>query len=132
MKENIIKITINNPIDEVFEFTTNPKNTHIWIEHLKEEQTNEYPPQIGTVYRNHDGSENWDEYEVIELEKNKIFTLRSKDGIYNVRYTYTFIDANSTEMGYYEWVTEGELDNPFRQEVLEKLKKVMEKKGTNL
>jgi len=31
MKENKITIIINKPIREVFEFTTYPKNTHLWI-----------------------------------------------------------------------------------------------------
>lgn len=29
MKENKISVVINRSIEEVFEFTTNPKNTHL-------------------------------------------------------------------------------------------------------
>jgi len=48
MKENKISIIINKPIEEVFEFTTNPKNTHLWITSIVEEVSDEYPPKIGT------------------------------------------------------------------------------------
>ena len=30
MKENKIVVIINKPVDEVFEFTTIPQNTHLW------------------------------------------------------------------------------------------------------
>jgi len=48
MRENKIKVLINKPIEEVFEFTTNPKNTHLWIPSVDEEISEEYPPKIGT------------------------------------------------------------------------------------
>lgn len=31
MRENKITVVIDKPINKVFEFTTNPKNTHLWI-----------------------------------------------------------------------------------------------------
>jgi uncharacterized protein YndB with AHSA1/START domain len=31
MRENKILIVIDKPVKEVFEFTTNPKNTPLWI-----------------------------------------------------------------------------------------------------
>jgi hypothetical protein len=34
MKEKIISIIINSSIEEVFEFTTNTKNTHLWIDFI--------------------------------------------------------------------------------------------------
>ena len=46
MKENKITVIINKPIGEVFEFTTNPKNTHLWIPSIEEEIAEEYPPKI--------------------------------------------------------------------------------------
>jgi len=52
MKENIISIIINKSIHEVFEFSTNPQNTHLWVDSIKEEMTNEYPPKLGTIYKN--------------------------------------------------------------------------------
>lgn len=127
MKENKITIIINKPINEVFEFTTNPKNTHLWIFLIKKEIAEEYPPKIGTKYKNCDDASNWNFYKVIEIEKNKIFTLSDLKDDYNVKYTYQAIDDNKTEMEYFEWMKNGELKNPFTKDTLEKLKSIMEK-----
>lgn len=127
MKENKITVTIEKPISKVFEFTTNPSNTHLWIPQINEETSNEYPPKIGTIYRNRGTLDNWDEYKVIEFEENNIFTLTTLDNTYYVRYTYKDIGNNQTEMEYFEWVKEGDLENPFTQEILNNLKIVMEK-----
>jgi uncharacterized protein YndB with AHSA1/START domain len=126
MQHNKLTIQINQNVSTVFDFTIDPSNTPTWISHLVIEETNEFPPKIGTIYRNHDGSEVWDEYSVVEFEQNKIFTLRSKDNNYSVRYTYTDLGDNKTEMEYYEWVETGELSNPFTQEVLDELKTILE------
>ena len=48
MKQNKIIVIINRPIEEVFEFTTNSKNTHLWIPSIEEEIAEEYPPKINT------------------------------------------------------------------------------------
>ncbi len=37
MKENKISIIIDLPIKDVFEFTINPNNTHLWIESVVKE-----------------------------------------------------------------------------------------------
>ena len=126
MKENRIKIVINKPVGEVFEFTTNPKNTHLWIPSITEEVCDEYPPRIGTVYKNHGDDSDWHTYKVTELEPSKTFTLTDEKGNYSVRYTYMKIDDNTTEMEYYEWVRERELDNPFTGDIFLLLKRVME------
>ena len=128
MKENKIKVIINRPISEVFEFTTNPKNTHMWIPSIEKEITNEYPPKLGTIYKNHGEDENsWDEYKVIEFENNKVFTLEEVGGTYKVRYSYKQINENTTELEYFEWVSEGVLNNSFPQSTLNLLKEFMEK-----
>ncbi len=126
MKENKVSTKIDRPISEVFEFTTNPNNTPLWIDGLIEEQRDTSPTKIGTEYRNCDESGVWDTYYVTEYEKDKIFTLQKSDKNYNVRYTYKSLNDNKTEMEYFEWVDQGELENPFTQEVLEKLKAVIE------
>ena len=126
MKENKIKIIVNKPIEEVFEFTTNPKNTHLWISSIEEEIAEEFPPKIGTKYKNRGKDFKWDFYKVIEHEKNKVFTLTDLEGNYSVRYTYNKLGDNQTEMEYFEWVKKGELKNPFTKQTLEKLKQVME------
>jgi len=126
MKEKKITIIINKPIEEVFGFTLNPKNTPLWISSIKEEVTNEFPPKIGTLYKNRGDGPDWTIYKVTEFEQNKSFTLTKQDGNYSVRYTFKHIDDNTTEIEYFEWVNEGELEEPFTKEILEKLKSVME------
>jgi uncharacterized protein YndB with AHSA1/START domain len=126
MKENKIKIIINRPVGDVFEFTTNPQNTHLWIPSIKEEICDEYPPKVNILYKNRGNSPEWTTYKVVEFERNKIFTLTDQNGNYSVRYTYRKINENVTEMEYFEWVKEGELENPFTEEIFKNLKRIME------
>ena len=127
MKKNKITIIINKPIKDVFEFTINPKNTPTWILSIKEEIAEEYPPKLGTIYKNRSKTSNWNFYKVIGFEKNKKFTLSDLNGNYFVRYTYKELDNNKTKMEYFEWIQKGELENPFTKDILEKLKVVLEK-----
>ena len=128
MKENNIIIIIDKPVKDVFEFTTNPKNTPFWIDSISEEVAEEYPPRIGTVYKNRSEGSVWSFYKVTEFKKDAVFMLSDLEGNYFVRYTYTPLDKNRTKMGYFEWVEKGELEKPFTHEILQKLKKVIEKK----
>jgi uncharacterized protein YndB with AHSA1/START domain len=127
VRDKILSIVINKPVGEVFEFTTNPENTSKWIDGIAVEEINETPPKLGTIYRNKGQSGNWNEYEMTEFEKDKRFTLTRLNADYHVRYTFKPVDQNSCDFEYYEWVDEGELDDTFSQEVLEKLKRIMEK-----
>lgn len=126
MKDKRLSIVINKPVSEVFEFTTNPVNTAKWIDGIVVEETNEMPPKLGTIYRNKGEGGNWNEYEMTEFEKDKTFTLTRLNGNYHVRYTFKPVDEGC-DFEYYEWVDEGELDDTFSQEVLEKLKSILEK-----
>ena len=126
MKENKIAIQINKPISEVFAFTINPKNTPLWIDSVEIEETNELPVKIGTLYRNRGIEDSWNEYAVKEYEENKLFELISKDGNYHVRYTYSDLKNGKSELEYFEWVDNGEIESPFDQSVLDKLKSVIE------
>lgn len=126
MRENKITVVIDKPIDTVFEFTTNPQNTHLWIPSISEEIADEYPPKINTKYRNRGKSDNWDEYKVVDFKQNEVFVLSDLEGNYFVKYTYHKLDENKTEMEYFEWMTNGELSNPFTESILGNLKKVME------
>ena len=128
MKENKITIIINKPIEEVFEFTINPKNTPLWIHSIAEEVSEEYPPKINTRYKNRGKDSDWNVYKVVEFRKNKIFTLTELDGNYSVKYTYNRLGENKTEMTYFEWVKKGEIQNPFTQKIIDKLKSAIENK----
>lgn len=127
MKENKIAIEINSSVSKVFEFTINPANTHLWIENIVREEANGSPINVGTEYRNLNKKNKWTEYEVVQFYPNKIFEMKQKNDSYHVRYTYESISDNKTKLTYFEWVDEGELEEPFSLVVLEKLKKIIEK-----
>ncbi|MCD4704458.1 hypothetical protein K8R66_00065 [bacterium] len=128
MNKNKLTILINKSIEEVFEFTTNPKNTSKWVDSIFEEKVDSLPVKIGSIYKNRGkNSKKWDEYEVIKLEKNKLFTIKDSDNNYYVEYTYRSINDKKTELTYLEWVEKGDLKDPFNQKTLQKLKTEIEK-----
>ena len=123
MHQNKISIIINKPIEEVFAFTTNPQNTHLWYSSIKEEISSEYPPKINTEYKNRGGGKSeWSCYKVSEFKNNEKFALVDSEGNYNVKYTYKKLNDNQTKMEYFEWVEKGELESPFTEKELAKLK----------
>ncbi len=127
MKQNKISVIIKRSIEEVFEFTTNPKNTPLWVPSIVEEIAEEYPPKINTVYKNRGKDSVWNFYKVLEFEANKTFALTNLDETFVVKYTYKKLGENQTELVYVEQVKKGELNNPFTRAILLKLKSIMEK-----
>lgn len=126
MKSNVLTISINKPASEVYDFTINPQNTPLWISSVEVEETNETPVRVGTIYRNKGKNGFWNEYSVTQIEANKLFELTSKNGNYHVRYTYSIVDTSNSELEYFEWVDQGNLEEPFNDAVLGKLKSVIE------
>lgn len=127
MKDCKLIIRINKPASVVFDFTTNPDNTPLWVPTIVHEEVSETPVTIGTIYKNQNKQGVWQEYEVTAFEKDKLFIFSSKTSTYHVKYTFTPIGNNSCELEYYEWVDEGFLDEPFTIDILEKLKEILEK-----
>lgn len=127
MKENRIAVRIGCPVSKVFDFAVNPANTPKWIAGIVEEKTNEWPPRLGTIYRNKNRDGVWTEYEVVELAKDREFVLRQKGSDYRVRYAFTPRGDGSTELTYFEWVERGELKDPFTKATLDRLKSLLEK-----
>lgn len=123
---NKLVIEIKKPVKDVYLFTVDPANTHKWIESLVEEQADVFPPKVGTQYKNCNRAGEWSFYVVSCVEENKLFELLSADGKYGVRYTYEALPEAATRLEYLEWVTEGKLESPFSQLVMERLKSVIE------
>ena len=126
MKENRLNIFINKPVKEVFDYSLESNNVPKWILSIKEEIPLERPVVKGTKLKNIGVNSNqWNEYEVIDFEQNKTFTLRRLNGDYFVRYTCTEKD-NGTDFEYFEWAENGELDGLMEMSALELLKRNIE------
>lgn len=126
MKDVKLTITINRSAHEVFDFALNPENTPKWIDGIVKEQINETPTKLGTIYKNQNRDGKWNEYEITAYKPGTMFVMSRKDGSYHVKYTLTPLDDNRCELEYYEWADSGDLDEPFTQEILQKLKDVIE------
>jgi uncharacterized protein YndB with AHSA1/START domain len=126
MKDLKLTVKINKPVGEVFEFTTNPNNTSKWINSVEGEKSDAFPPKVGTKYENWDSSGKVNQYVVAKYEPLKVFQLDAIHQDYKVRYIYTPISENETELEYYEWSELEQLHTPFKQEILDTLKEVME------
>ncbi len=126
MKVNSLTIQINKPIHEVFIFTITPPNTTRWIDSIVSEKTNEWPIRIGTVYTLKNKNNQTFQVIVTTIKENELVEWVSEDGNYHCRYTFKSMGENTTGFEYYEWVDKGEIEEPFTQKTLGKLKEVLE------
>jgi hypothetical protein len=130
MQEVALTIEVNKPVGELFAFAINPANTPKWIRAIAVEETNEWPIQLGTVYRNHGEANEWTEYTVTALKENELFELKKKGDSYRVRYAFTPLSSASSKLEYTEMVEGGQIEQPFTQGALDKLKQVIESSET--
>lgn len=128
MKKLRLKIVIDKSASEIFEFTTNPKNTSLWVPGIVKEVTNEWPVKVGSIYKNTSDGINWSEYVVSKFQQDKIFVFDKIGGTYHVQYTFKPLSDDKTELEYYEWVDDGELEEPFTIDILKKLKDIIEQR----
>jgi len=126
MKSNKLRIRIKKPVDQVFKFTITPPNSTLWIKSVIKEETNQWPVQVGTVYKLYDKNGKCFEVVATVLKENDMVEWVSKDHVYHCRYSFKSLDKNTTEFEYYEWVDKGELKAPFNLAMLEKLRSVIE------
>lgn len=126
MKDNKLIIRINKPVSKVFTFTITPPNSTLWINSIIKEETNGRPIRAGTIYKLQDNNGEHSEFIVTNIKENKIVEWASKNKNYHCRYMFKPVDKNTTEFEYYEWVDDGEFEEPFTFEILEKLKSVLE------
>jgi len=126
MKKNKLIIEINRPIDKVFEFTITPPNSAKWIPGVVREETNEWPIRVGTVYKLTDKDGKSSEVIVKTIKENEMVEWITKDKNYHCRYTYKQVNKNITELEYFEWMDKGNIEDPFTESVLKKLKKALE------
>ncbi len=126
MKNNSLVVIINRPIQEVFYFTTDPTNTPLWIDSIVKETVDTADIKEGTIYENWNAAGESNKYSVFRFNPPKVFELRAIDQDYSVRYTYRFISVNQTELVYQEWSQVEDLQSPFTQEILNKLKLIIE------
>lgn len=123
MKENKLTVTINKPLSEVFAFCITPPKAKLWVPGVIDEKTNEWPIKVGTVYTEYKDDKTSFNIIVTDYKENAYIEWKTEDGNYHVRYTLTPLGSNITQL---EYVETGEVTEPFTQDILEKLKEVIE------
>jgi hypothetical protein len=123
MKENKLTVTIHKPLSEVFAFCITPPKAALWVPDIINEITNEWPAKVGTIYTEYENNDSSFKIIVTDYKKNEYIEWKTENGNYHVRYTFVPVDQNTTQL---EYVESGDVDNPFTQKILEKLKQVIE------
>ncbi len=123
MDTNKLTIVINKPLTEVFAACVTPPMAKLWVPNIINETTSEWPVKPGTIYTEYKNDNTSFNIIVTEYEENAYIEWQTEDGNYHVRYTFTPIDQSTTQL---EYVETGDVSEPFTQEILEKLKEVIE------
>ncbi|HYG83915.1 MAG TPA: SRPBCC family protein [Verrucomicrobiae bacterium] len=126
--EKRLTVTINRPLDEVFSFIVDPRNTPKWISEIVHEEVTELPLKVGAVYLPQgEGGVSLGRYPVTQYEHNKTFTYTKEGAKYFAQYTFSPIDETTTKFDYYAWDEESDLNNdPVTEQALQKLKVALE------
>jgi len=123
MQTNEIRIAINVPVQEVFEYTLDPKNTPQWVPDCIEMHTDTEQIGVGTKYINEHVAR-----EVTDYAQNQFLELSDVDGVYVCSYSFRKIDEGSTELIFFELNEDGsKLEPPMEERFFQNLKKVLEK-----
>lgn len=126
-KDNTLTITINRSCETVFDYAIDPKNTPKWTEGaISEEQVSEWPVRLHTVYRNRDKQGKWREYVISDFVYARRITFSRQGTGIHAQYTLRPVAKDKCELEYYEWNTDGELEEPFTINIFEKLKSAIE------
>lgn len=123
MESNKLTVVINKPLAEVFAACITPPKAKLWVPGIINETTNEWPAKVGTIYTEFKNDNTSFNIVVTDYKENEYIEWKTEDGDYHVRYTFTPIDQNTTQL---EYVETGDVSEPFTQEVLNKLKQVIE------
>lgn len=123
MKVNKLTIQIHKPPPEVFAFCITPPKAKLWVPNIVDESTNEWPAKRGTVYTEYKSDNTSFKIIVTDYKENEYIEWETEDGTYQVQYAFTAIDENTTQLTYVET---GNVEKPFTQRVLEKMKHVLE------
>lgn len=123
MNDNKLTVIINKPLAEVFAFCITPPKAKLWVPGVIDETTNEWPAKVGTVYTEHKSNNTSFNIIVTDYKENNYVEWKTEDGNYHVRYMFIPVEQNITQL---EYVETGDVEKPFTQEVLEKLKQALE------
>jgi len=126
MKENKLVVRINKPLSVVFQFCITPPNSTKWIPGVVKEETSSWSIKKGTIYFLTNEKSEISKVIVVNIVENKYIEWVTNSN-YHCSYSLKTVNANTTELLYCEWVNKGEIDGPFTQEILDKLKEVIEK-----
>lgn len=126
MKANKLQIVINRLPETVFDFVIKPPNSILWIDSIIDERTDNWPIKKGTIYTLKNKKNKLSRMTVEEYDSKNMVGWISEDKNYHCLYEISKVDKKSSLFKYSEWVDTGEIEDPFTQGVLVRLKKVVE------